>query len=512
MAGNGVSDGNLANETTFNGGFISRNSPSDTISTLDLLHNAPLVSGSYIYNLQRNINQLFSSIGAAANGAYNAVITWASSVVGLSSSTIVAKIEALVLKFRDTTGNGGHAHTGVDGDGAKISVTDILNINQYRAEFQLKSITGASGSSMDVSSYFTGESSGGSSVAAGVITSAPDNTVDIFDASTLTNLEDSQGQRIYGRITYSAGTWTLAFYTNEGGSETAATLSSTNIKIYYLKVFTLAQLPTIPSLPHLGGSLDFTSDIVDASSSVRGAVSTGAQSFAGLKTFVDGIVNQNLLRGDIAVNAAATGADASIATPSKMILKVTNNTLVSIKKFSSPNASQFFVLINGTGVDIVVKNSDTAADEILTGTEADLTLTVNASLWLAYDSNSSRWRVVGGSGAGGGGLYVTDSTLTQTLSTNDEITTTGDARQLIYVQGDPGGVEASITPFGSVDLWDDGTEIVIFGRDDADFVDFNFNDANYGMVGNFDVYTLTNYKGLRCLWDKTNKRWLTSPA
>src|SRR5574343_28593 len=123
-----------------------------------------------------------------------------------------------------------------------------------------------------------------------------------------------------------------------------------------------------------------------------------AQTISSLKTFTAGILNQSFMRGDIVVDSTSTGSNVTIATPSKMILKVTNASLGSISKFSAPLASQMFILINGTGASILINNTNAASDDILTGTGANLTLDADAMLWFVYDSNSSRWRIAGGTG------------------------------------------------------------------------------------------------------------------
>ena len=51
----GVTDGQLANENTFNSGFMSRKDDTDTIGKVDL-NNADSLSGSAITNIQKNIN------------------------------------------------------------------------------------------------------------------------------------------------------------------------------------------------------------------------------------------------------------------------------------------------------------------------------------------------------------------------------------------------------------------------------------------------------------------------
>lgn len=113
-------------------------------------------------------------------------------------------------------------------------------------------------------------------------------------------------------------------------------------------------------------------------------------------------------------NSTITGTSADLAGVSAPIIRFTSATLSSLGTISSPAAGQEAILINATGnpISIVNESAGTAANRILTGTGADLTLQNNASIRVVYDSVSSRWRVVGGSGSGtgaGGINYITNS-------------------------------------------------------------------------------------------------------
>ncbi len=111
---------------------------------------------------------------------------------------------------------------------------------------------------------------------------------------------------------------------------------------------------------------------------------------------------------------------------------------------------KYLVLVNASGVSVAVKNADanpTAANRILTGTAADITLTADASLLLQYDSTSSRWRVVGGSGGGGGTGSADGSTHTFTqsshgFSVNKVVYWNGSAWALASAAADNGAAEA----------------------------------------------------------------------
>lgn len=209
---------------------------------------------------------------------------------GDNRKVAIGKLDA---KFDTTLG---HDHDGVNSK--KITITNVLDINQYFAEWQVLTVNSAVGSSYVVTTEFTGLTAGGGASALGVITSAPNNRCEIRTATTGLEVNDTQGQKVYARITESVGIWTLSFYTNEAGVETAHTLSSQNIVVYFREVFNQDTRPTIPADMGALGSLDLTSDVVDASITERGVVSTGTQSFAGLKTFTNGLVSQSSTKID----------------------------------------------------------------------------------------------------------------------------------------------------------------------------------------------------------------------
>ena len=110
------------------------------------------------------------------------------------------------------------------------------------------------------------------------------------------------------------------------------------------------------------------------------------------------------LAGPIETDAATTGADQTIGA-TLMIKRMTNASLASVVGVTAPTSgATLIILSNVTGSDIVIKNDTTAtaANRIITGSGSNLTWSNGASLWLAYDSTSSRWRIIGGSGSGSG--------------------------------------------------------------------------------------------------------------
>ena len=99
---------------------------------------------------------------------------------------------------------------------------------------------------------------------------------------------------------------------------------------------------------------------------------------------------------------STSGSNTTLSTLSDNILKrLTNASLVSVDMIPAGYGQQRFILLNKTGTAIQINNltGATAANQIITGTGATLTLNDNKSLWLIYDSVATKWTVVGGTGA-----------------------------------------------------------------------------------------------------------------
>jgi hypothetical protein len=488
-----ISNGQPGNATTWNTGFVSRIADDNTTGKKDLQNTDP-ASGADVINIQREINSHNAYSGRPSGSAHNATPVWSNTEVGTGTDTLKQRAEALTLEFNTTSG---HTHDGTDS--RLISATDLQDINQFVSAYQSVEKSAASGTSIDVSTEFTGLVNGGGAAALGVLTTAPDNKVQLIATDTGTVIEDAGGQKVYGRLTWAASVWTLSFYTNEAGVETAHSLASTDITIFYREVFNLATRPTIPADIGEIGSLDLTADVVDASPTQRGVVSTGvqsfagaktftgaisasnlsgtntgdvtlaaigatpnanggslsgqvlnlqpadasfggvvstgAQSFAGDKTFVDFIEAQSELFGAIETDAASTGSAQTLPTPAKTIYRVTNGSLASVQSITAPSKAQLIILVNakGSALDLI-----DATGNILTGTAEDLTVSDGASVWLAYDTVTTKWRVVGGSGSGGGGAFTTQA------FTGTTITTTADGFQKWRYTGGSAQTLASI--------------------------------------------------------------------
>jgi hypothetical protein len=282
-----VVDGQQVNAAVTNAAFVSKTATTGNtaIGIINLNNTSDVNSGSAINNIQRGINETFDAVGmtGVADATRNDYSSNNIVTNGDDRKVAIGKIDA------EFAGTGGHSHTGVNGEGTKILASDLDDFNNFFADWQEFTKDTVSGTSVVVTTELSGKTAGGATAAAGVITSAPNNRVIIQDKETEDNIEDAEGQKVYGRITESGGTWTLSFYTNEAGVETAHSLSSQNIRVFFREVFTAETRPTIPSSLANMPSMDFTADIIDASSTQRGVVNLLTQSFTGIKHFVNKI-------------------------------------------------------------------------------------------------------------------------------------------------------------------------------------------------------------------------------
>lgn len=108
---------------------------------------------------------------------------------------------------------------------------------------------------------------------------------------------------------------------------------------------------------------------------------------------------------------SSTGNVAALSTANTTSIRLTGAAPV-IQGIGNGSLGRLITLHNATGVSVTVSNqnaSATAANRILTGTGADLTIAADASLLLLYDNTTTRWRVVGGSGSAAGTVTTTGS-------------------------------------------------------------------------------------------------------
>jgi hypothetical protein len=275
-----VSNGQLANQTTFNNAFVSRTTDSDTVGKVDL-ENAAVESGPDVVNVQREVNSLNSYTGRPSGSDFDETPAWTSNNTGSATDNLFDRAEALDGEFHTTTG---HDHDGVNSKAIDAGELDAFN-SFFGAYSGPTNLTAVSGGSTVVTTEFSGETAGGGVSTEGVVTTAPLNKVTVLDENG-EFLEDGSGNRIYGRLTESAGVWTLTYYVNISGTETAHSFGvATDINFYWKKVYNQENRPTFGADFGDFFTADMTSEVLDASDTQRGLVSTGAQTYAGIKTF-----------------------------------------------------------------------------------------------------------------------------------------------------------------------------------------------------------------------------------
>lgn len=91
-----VSNGQVADQTTFNNAFLSRNSNSNTTGII-ALDNTDAVSGSSVVNIQREQNAHSSFSGMPLNSAKTVKPAWVSTAVGTPTDDLEQRSEALTV-------------------------------------------------------------------------------------------------------------------------------------------------------------------------------------------------------------------------------------------------------------------------------------------------------------------------------------------------------------------------------------------------------------------------------
>ncbi len=378
--------------------------------------NAAVASGSSITNIQRELNKLNSFLGSTVNSAYNATPTWTNNDVGASTDSVKLRADLLTERFDGTTG---HTHNGTDSNGPAISASVLADYNDYWADLQTTTFDGALGLSDDITASMTGETSGGGASTEGVVTSAPYNRCEIRDKLAGDKIETGTGELVYGRITESAGTWTLTYYyTDSSGVEQTHSLASQNIRIYYREVFSSANRPTFSSDAAFIDSLDLTADITDATATQPGKVSIAAQTFGGEKTFQDGAVFDkavSLTRLD-----QASGGTLIALASTHSFVKLTGASTTELQGIVGPSTAKRILIYNNSSGDLTVKHENagaTAVNRIITTDALDLTVSQFGSVELIYDTAQSRWLVATTAGSGGG------RAVQESIGTGDGVTT-----------------------------------------------------------------------------------------
>lgn len=114
------------------------------------------------------------------------------------------------------------------------------------------------------------------------------------------------------------------------------------------------------------------------------------------------LANTKHIELQASTDTTTTGSNASLAAFTAGGVRLTNVSLTSLANIPAGANGQQFVLFNRTGVIVAIKDSSgaigTAANRILTGTSADINMSIDSALVFNYDSATTRWQIVGGSG------------------------------------------------------------------------------------------------------------------
>jgi hypothetical protein len=113
---------------------------------------------------------------------------------------------------------------------------------------------------------------------------------------------------------------------------------------------------------------------------------------------------------DVATSGTIT---ALSATGNSFIRLTAASTLSGITAPITPVTSGKILILTNTASGVLQVNDQDAgaiaANRIITGTSAPVSLASGASLYLVYDDSSSRWRIVGGTGSGASTKYISQT-------------------------------------------------------------------------------------------------------
>lgn len=287
----GIADGQPVDAAVVNPAFLDANDDDAALGILDL-QNVEAISGPAVFNIQREHNSIASFVGKATGTVFNSLPSWTNNDVGTSLDDLKERIEALTATFNAITG---HTHDGSAGEGGPISLAGLSPplMGYFLQGIDLSAVTGGS---TDVTPNLTGSPVSNGSAQLGVVVNAPYNKVIIRQASgpdANDEFLDGFGNEVYGRVTESSGTWTLTYYVDIAGTETPYAFGgSEDVRWYYQQLFNPLVTTPVYDPAAFVPSENATQDVVDASATQRGVVSTGTQSFAGAKTFTGNVVIQ----------------------------------------------------------------------------------------------------------------------------------------------------------------------------------------------------------------------------
>ena len=163
------------------------------------------------------------------------------------------------------------------------------------------------------------------------------------------------------------------------------------------------------------------------------------------------LVNDFALQKGSAI--ATTGTLNDVSTSATSYFQFTGAGTVTVTGFANGADGKVVILTNKTGNTLLINNNDSgsvAANRILTGTGATISIANNASVFMVYDATNSLWNIVGGTGSGSSsGLY---STIDFETNTAGGISTFADGAVAIPVDGTGGSPNSTFASSSSSPL------------------------------------------------------------
>ena len=267
-----IVDGTPVDAATTNPQFIDAVVDSTGVGRVTLA-NTLVASGATVANVQAAINANTIATGADETD-FNSAITYTVPANTLTNGDNHREsLEALAAKFAGLTG---HTHTGVDGQGAAVLAASIASVPLSGYIHQGSNFTTA-GSSSIVTSILVGKTPSTGSTVAGVVVDPPFNRVLLrygLPPNIGSEVIDGNGNVVYGRLTYLAGVWTVSFYVDASGVETAYTFAlATPLTWYYQELYNPLLNPPVYSEFAMVPSDNITQDVVTATTAIQGKVS-----------------------------------------------------------------------------------------------------------------------------------------------------------------------------------------------------------------------------------------------
>jgi hypothetical protein len=288
---------------------MSKTSNTGTTGVVALQNTSDPNSGALVTNTQRLVNEVRDTVGVTGEGDATRKNYSSNNKVANGDDHKVA-IGKLDATYNTSTG---HDHDGTDSK--LIPSKNLSGVPLTGYPNRGTNLTGVTGTSTTVTTEMTGKTASGGSTTVGVVVTAPYNRVllkNTVGAVPDDDFKSAVGDIVYGRITESAGVWTLSYYTDIAGTETAYSFSGSNaVTWWYQELYNPLNSDAPPPVYSEFFSIptdNATESVREASSSQSGIVSTGSQNLAGDKSFVNSISTQ---RYDQATTATITALDTN---------------------------------------------------------------------------------------------------------------------------------------------------------------------------------------------------------